>query len=192
MSVVEIPLTQGKVALIDAEDAERVQTYKWHACRREPNWYAGTSAERRRGNNMIYLHRLVANAKRGEHVDHINGNGLDCRRENLRICTNAENRRNTRSRRGSSPFKGVSINRKNGQRVWHAAISVNDKTISLGSYYTEAEAARAYNAAAFQYYGEFACLNEIEGLTHEESIVPPVRNRKPGRPFRDATVCTSA
>jgi HNH endonuclease len=171
---VEIPLTQGKVALIDAEDAEKVLKYKWHACQRAPNWYAATSAERRRG-NAIYLHRLLANPTRGEHVDHINGDGLDCRRENLRLCTNAENRRNMRVRRGVSQFKGVAKCKSNSTRVWEAYIWFNNRKIGLGNYETEIEAARAYNAAALKYHGDFACLNEIPGLTYEESTTPPIR-----------------
>ena len=189
---VEVPLTQGKVALIDAEDGEKVLKYKWHACQRDNTWYAATSKERRRGNAMIYLHRLIMDAPSGEHVDHINGDGLDCRRDNLRLCTNAENRRNQRSNRGHSRFKGVSLNRGNRRRKWQAAISINDKTISLGSYHSETEAARAYNAAAIWHYGEFARLNKLPGLTYEESITPPIRNRKPGRPARNTAVCSVA
>ena len=188
---VEIPLTQGRVALIDAEDVDRVLQYKWHACHRPPNWYAATSAERRRG-RVIYLHRLIAGAKPGEHVDHINGDGLDCRRQNVRICTNAENRRNMRSTRGVSRYKGVASSTGNATRIWAAYIWFNNRKIGLGNYETEEEAARAYNAAALNYHGEFACLNEIPGLTYEESIAPPTRNRKPGRPARDARVCAVA
>lgn len=191
MSEVEIPLTQGKVALIDAEDTERVLKYQWHACHRPPNWYAATSAERRRG-RVIYLHRLITNAKKGEHVDHINGDGLDCRRENLRICTNAENRRNMRVQRGESRFKGVARCRTSATRVWEAYIWFNNRKIALGNYETESEAARAYNAAALKYHRDFACLNEIPEHTYEESITPPIRNRKPGRPARDTAVCSVA
>ena len=97
--------------------------------------------------------------KPDEHIDHINGNGLDCRRENMRVCTNAENRRNMRKTRGASRFKGVAKCRTNANRIWHAYIWFNNRKINLGCYPTEEEAARAYNAAALQYHGEFACLN---------------------------------
>lgn len=191
MSVVEVPLTQGKVALIDGEDVERVLKYQWHACHRPPNWYAATSAERRRG-RVIYLHRLIANARNGEHVDHINGDGLDCRRQNLRLCTNAQNRRNMRINRGASRYKGVAKSTKNGSRQWEAYIWHNNKKVGLGWYRNEDEAARAYNAAALKYHAEFARLNEIPGITYEESITPPIRNRKRGRPARGAGVCAVA
>lgn len=189
---VEIPLTQGKVALIDTEDAARVLQYRWHVAKRSPNYYAATSKERRRDHRVIYLHRLIVNAKPGEHVDHINGNGLDCRRVNLRICTNAENRRNMRVRRGVSQFKGVARSQKNGSRQWEAYIWKDNKKICLGWYHTEEEAARAYNAAALEFHGDFACLNEIPGLTYEQSIVAPLRNRKRGRPTRSTNVCAIA
>jgi hypothetical protein len=181
MSVIEIPLTQGKVAIVDAEDAQLVQRYQWHACYRQTTWYAATSAERRKG-RAIYLHRYIANAQPGEHVDHINGDGLDCRRANLRICTNAENRRNTRKTRGVSQYKGVSRCKTNATRVWEAYIWFENRKIGLGTYCTEDDAARAYNAAALQYHGRFAKLNIISGITHEESIMAPVRNRMVGRP----------
>jgi hypothetical protein len=130
--------------------------------------------------------------KPDEHIDHINGNGLDCRRENMRVCTNAENRRNMRKTRGASRFKGVAKCRTNANRIWHAYIWFNNRKINLGCYPTEEEAARAYNAAALQYHGEFACLNEIPGLTYEESTTAPVRNRRPGRPVHRRTVGTGS
>lgn len=181
---IEIPLTQGKVALIDAENLQLVGQYQWHACDRGQTWYAATSAVRRRSGECIYLHRLIMDAGPNEHVDHRNGDGLDCRRENMRLCTNAENRRNTRKTRGRSRFKGVCPCRTNSRRIWEAYIWHNNRKIGLGNYETEEEAARAYNAAALQYHGEFAHLNVIPGLSHEESVVAPVRNRKPGRPAR--------
>jgi hypothetical protein len=181
---IEIPLTQGKVALIDAEDLALVEQYLWHACERERTWYAATSANRRKTGECIYLHRLILEAKSNEHVDHRNGDGLDCRRANLRLCTNAENRRNMRKSRGKSRFKGVCPCASNTNRKWEAYIWLNNKKIPLGTYATEEEAARAYNAAALHYHAEFANLNTIPGLSHEESVVPPVRNRKPGRPYR--------
>jgi hypothetical protein len=110
---------------------------------------------------------------------------LDCRRANMRLCTNAENRRNQRPLdRGASKYKGVSITKKNTGKKWHASISVSDRIVHLGTFCTEEEAARSYNAAALVHYGEFANLNTIEGLTYEESIVAPAYSGKPGRPSR--------
>lgn len=184
MRIVMIELTQGKFAKIDESDLWIVSQYQWHACERAQTFYAATSAVRRKGGSSIYMHRLIAGAAKGEHVDHINGDGLDCTSGNLRICSNAQNRKNTRKTRGSSRFKGVCRNRTNSTRIWEAYIWVDNRKIGLGSYETEEDAARAYNAAAIVHHGEFARLNIIEGLSHEESIVAPARNSKPGRPAR--------
>lgn len=181
---IEIPLTQGKVALIDPEDFTRVNQFEWHAARRDQTWYAASSALRRRNGACLYMHRLILNASLGQHVDHRNGDGLDCRRENLRLCTNAENRRNMRKTRGGSRFKGVCRCRDNATRIWEAYIWFENKKIPLGNYETEEEAARAYNAAAVVYHKDFANLNPIPGLTYEESLIAPIRNRKCGRPAK--------
>jgi len=178
MNTVTLELTQGKTALIDECDLPLVSQYSWHAVYRKPCWYAASSSLRRKTGQALYLHRLIMDAKPDEHVDHKNGNGLDCRRENMRICTNAQNRMNNHSRTGKSAFKGVWFSAKNANRQWRANISVGDKTVHLGGYETEAEAARAYNAAALKHYGEFACLNEIPGMTYEESITAPPRVRQ--------------
>jgi len=106
---VEISLTQGKVALIDDEDMELVSKHKW-CVRREPNnFYAATGVTRPSGvHTVLRMHRLIMDAPRGMDVDHINHNGLDNRRVNLRICTRTQNLRNSRKRKGcSSRFKGV-------------------------------------------------------------------------------------
>ncbi len=130
---IEIPLTQGKVALIDTEDFPRVNQFEWHASRRDRLWYAASSALRRRNGACLYLHRLIMNAGPGQHVDHRNGDGLDCRRENLHLCSNAENRRNMRKTRGGSRFKGVCRCRDNATRIWEAYIWFENKKIPLGN-----------------------------------------------------------
>lgn len=88
-------------------------------------------------------------------VDHANGDGLDCRRSNLRVASHAENVRNARSRKGTSKFKGVSFS-KGG---WRAALRVNYKTVHLGRFETEEEAAVAHDEAARRLHGAFARLN---------------------------------
>jgi hypothetical protein len=178
-ATVAVPLSRGKVALIDAEDLERVLQYVWHAVDRGTNTYAASMALKRDG---YYMHRLIAGANRGQHVDHRNGDGLDNRKANLRLCTNAENRRNMRICRGVSAFKGVAFDKRQPGRPWAAYIWFENRKKNLGCYASETEAARAYNAAALQFHGEFASLNVIPGLTYEESITAPVRNRQCGRP----------
>jgi len=91
-------------------------------------------------------------------IDHINGNGLDDRRANMRTCTNQQNMRNLRKRRsGSSIYKGVYYDKR--RRTWYARICHNGKNIHLGTFATEIEAARAYDRAARRLFGEFARLN---------------------------------
>lgn len=106
------------------------------------------------------LHRLVMNAKEGEHVDHINGDKLDCRRENLRLCTHGENSRNRRmSKANASGRKGVHWRRRVGK--WRAQIMLNGKHIHLGDFHCREEAAAAYDRAAAELHGEFARTNAM-------------------------------
>lgn len=114
---------------------------------------------------MYYLHRLVVDAKKGEFVDHINGNTLDNRLCNLRICTNSENVRNQKiSKRSKTGFKGVHFlpRLKYGKNPFSAKITINRKNIHLGYFPIAELAAKAYNQAAIKYHGEFARLNEIK------------------------------
>jgi hypothetical protein len=109
------------------------------------------------------MHRLVLGLPSyGElpvDVDHVNGDGLDNRRENLRLTTRSQNLANSASRGGTSIFKGVSLNRHT--RRWKAQISVGGPPRSLGEYDTEEEAALVYNLAAFEAWGEHARLNDV-------------------------------
>lgn len=121
------------------------------------NWINGRTVKR-------YLHRVIMNAPPGVEVDHINGDTLDNRRCNLRLCMRRENGRNQKPQMGrSSQYKGVSW-RKQCQK-WSAQIKVDGKQIHLGLFNEEVEAARAYDQAARELHGEFARLNfqEEEG-----------------------------
>ena len=147
-----IPLTQGKVAIVDDEDYERVSQFKWcvwrahnlcYAMRRVPASHPAT----------IWLHRFILDAPRGKHVDHISGDGLDNRRSNLRLCCHAENVRNQRKRKGSSRFKGVSWHK--GTRKWTAKICTAYHRIELGYFSSEDDAYAAYCEASAKYHGEF-------------------------------------
>ena len=106
----------------------------------------------------VPLHRHITNCPKGMHVDHINGNVLDNRLSNLRICTPSQNQANSKlPKNNTSGYKGVS---KNGDG-WKAKIRVDYAYYYLGTFLTKEEAARAYNAAAIKYFGEFARLNEV-------------------------------
>ena len=161
----EIPLTQGKVALVDDEDYERITALKWTANlqkRRGDAWYAARNDRRRGINRTILMHRVILDAPPGMQVDHVNGDGLDNRRSNLRLCSASENSHNARKRRGvtSSQFKGVTW-RKDSQK-WRARIRSNHRLILIGQFDTEEAAALAWNEAAIKYHGAFARLNNLE------------------------------
>ena len=140
-----IPLTQGKFAIVDAEDYERLSKYKWHVDKGDSTYYAARSIV---GKNFR-MHREILNAPEGLVVDHRNHNGLDNRRENLRLCTVAENNMNRRpSKRAnkSSRFKGVSWDKR--RRCYQAYIQQNGKLIKIGRFKSEIDAAKAYDEKA--------------------------------------------
>lgn len=145
-----VPLTRGHVAQIDDADGPTVAPYRWRAALSCGIWYAVT------GKRGLSMHRLLLDAQPGQIVDHINHDGLDNRRANLRICTNSQNIANCRMHRDNSVgFKGV---RRNGRR-YQAQIGVDYHRKVIGSYATAEEAARAYDLAATLVFGEFARLN---------------------------------
>lgn len=152
----EIRCTKGMIALVDDEDFELVSQFKWQAIFKGKTYYAFT------GRPGIRMHRMIlglTDPRIG--VDHKNHNGLDNRRENLRISTQQDNVRNQRARKGTSKYKGVFFEKSTGK--YKAAISVNYKTINLGRFFNELDAARAYDEAAKKYFGNFAVLNFQEG-----------------------------
>lgn len=148
----EIPLTQGKVALVDDEDYERlVAMGKWQFV----NGYASKGIW---PNKSIKMHRLIMDTPIGFETDHINGNKLDNRRKNLRVCTTAENQLNRGvPKNNTSGFKGVHKFRNK----WRSSIKINSRRVHLGLFTCPIEAASAYNEAAIKYHGEFAKLNPI-------------------------------
>ena len=150
--VAEIPLTRGLVALIDGEDVGRVIEHTWYVV---DNGRGGLHATNRKAGR---LHRFILKLTPDDpEVDHANGNGLDCRKSNLRFATRSQNNANRDRFVGlhTSKFRGVS--RHKGK--WRVAIRVNHKQIGLGRFDDEMEAAEAYDEAAIKHFGEFARLN---------------------------------
>jgi len=161
----EISLTKGKVAIIDAVDLPVVSQLSWYASIRKYKYKENTYAAAWGGligiKRIIWLHRLLLGILDRPEVeaDHRDGDGLNNRRSNLRICTRAQNARNGRARAGSG-FKGVYFHHK-GNRPWRATIHVDNRQIILGDFANPQDAAHAYNVAALSHYGEFANLNII-------------------------------
>ena len=160
--IVEIPLTQGVFALVDAADAPLVTGYSWCLTkvgrRRYATAYVRGSAKIRP--QYVTMHRLLLNAPNRMDVDHIDGNGLNNTRANLRLASRAQNMANVaRVSHGRSKHKGVTFVARLRLRPWRAQIMVNGKHLHLGQYATEVEAAKAYDAAARLHFGEFARTN---------------------------------
>lgn len=158
-----IPLTQGYYAIVDKDDYEMLSKFKWRV---KPSKSGVVYAFRRQYINggkgkttPIRMHRFIMNADDGQMVDHINGNGLDNRKSNLRFCCNQENAANRKKAHGTSKYKGVNWHK--AAKSWVAQATLNDKKIHLGYYKTEEEAALAYNKGAVIVFGEFARLNVI-------------------------------
>lgn len=156
-----IPLTRGQFATVDEADFEAITALTWYAGK---NGYAACDLRRDGKRIRLTMHRYLLNAPAGSYVDHINGNKLDNRRENLRLCTNQENLRNAgRSKANTSGFKGVSYDKPRDK--WAAYICPNGSKIFLGRFANAEAAARAYDEAALKYHGDFARLNFSKGTT---------------------------
>lgn len=153
----KIVLTRGKVALVDDEDFERINQYKWFCS----NYgYAVRSVWIKEGktSNIIWMHRFILNASNKFEVDHINGNRLDNQKHNLRLATNYQNAQNVKKHKdNTSGFKGISYCKHwKLKRPWKARICVNKKLKALGYFSSKEKAYEAYCKAARQYFGEFA------------------------------------
>ena len=154
-----IKLTQKKFAIVDQGDYEDLMKYKWHAHKEKTNFYAARKGRASEPFNTLVMHRAIMNPPKDLCVDHINHNGLDNRRANLRLATSAQNNwnRSARKWRSSSKYKGVSWDKK--EKRWIVSIRCHGKIDFLGRFKNETEAARAYDNAAKKLHGEFAYLN---------------------------------
>ncbi len=148
----EIPLTKGFVALVDDEDFERLSVHRWHMV----TAYAGRKVRNGDRVGATMMHRELMSPPPGMVVDHINGDTLDNRKNNLRVCTPSQNKTN-RICIGKSGFKGVE-SRRNGS-VWVVRMNRESKQLYFGRFRSAEEAARAYDEHARKIHGEFARLN---------------------------------
>ncbi len=154
----EIQLTRGYVALVDDDDFEELSKYKWCvAVYKYGNAYAVAKAPlSNSGQKMIYMHRLIISANKGQCVDHIDCNSLNNTKSNLRICTQSQNSKNRgKCKRNTTGFCGVTKSPKG----FVARIMSDRNMIYIGTHKTAYEAALAYDKAAIEYHGEFANLN---------------------------------
>lgn len=151
-----IRLTQGRYALVDPKDIERLSKWSWS--------FSGVNGYARRGERTsadkqktIYMHREILKCPDNVEVDHANRNKLDNRRSNLRLATSRQNKINKATINRTSGYRGVFWHEKS--RMWFAKIGINSKSKNLGYFASKKEAAKAYDTAARQHHGEFAILN---------------------------------
>lgn len=160
----EIRLTQGQVAIVDADDFERVNALKWYAHWIKTNkaWYAQRKEWTPEGQRTVFLHRFIMGDPLGFLVDHLDGNTLDCRKNNLRQATKGQNCRNRgKQSNNTSGYKGVSRFPESMRlrKPWLTHIEVGGKRINVGTFSDPLEAAYAYDRSAREHFGEFARLN---------------------------------
>lgn len=152
-----IPLSQGKIALVDDADYEAVSAFKWYANKIGRRFYAARHFRREGKRSTQGLHQfLLPGVPR---IDHRDGDGLNNQRDNLRPATTAQNAQGFRRKciRTSSVYRGVSWH--SARKKWRAGINVNGKRINLGDFALEADAARAYDTAAKQHFKDWSHLN---------------------------------
>jgi len=158
---------KGKFLIVDDDKYEHLITnYNWHI---DVNGYAvayqrgshkAIKGQRLGKVTLVRAHRVIMNCPDDMVIDHINGMPLDCRVENLRICTRQENQRNKRIKRNKTvKYKGVYFKPQNLKKQWYALIGVNNKSYNLGTFNSAIDAAHAYDKKAKELFGEFAHLN---------------------------------
>lgn len=140
-------------ALVDVEDFDRIIYQSWYLFDSHRVSYV-------RGRDGILLHRFVLDVSQDVEVDHVNHNGLDNRKSNLRVCTSRQNSMNCRGKRKwvgrASKYKGVCLH---SCGLWQAEIRIYGKKQYIGLFTSEVHAARAYDYMATEFFGSFACLN---------------------------------
>lgn len=137
-------------AVVSDRDYKVLNKYPWYVVKTPRSIYANTSIN----GKTVYMHRLIMSAQKGQEIDHINNDGLDNRRENLRFCTSSQNKANMRLRSDNkSGYKGVNFDKQTGK--WRARIKFNNKEYSLGRHNKLEDAVKA-RKAALTLHGKFA------------------------------------
>ncbi len=156
---IEFKLMGGQITLIDREDVSKMEGYNWRIQTGKGGKIYVVGYPVGFWSQLILLHRFILNPPKHLDIDHRNGNGLDNRKSNLRICTRSQNLANQvrQSRSKTSSYKGVYLSKKDG--VWVSKIKTNGHRIFLGRFNSEFFAALAYDKAAKEIFGEFARPN---------------------------------
>jgi hypothetical protein len=154
-----IYLGEGKFTIVEPVDFYWLNNFHWYGSGKGECFYATRATRTNEGKSKtVYLHREIMKPPKGLLVDHINGDGLDNRRDNLRVATHSQNSCNRRKQKNTtSKFIGAHLDKRTSR--WIAQIMYQRKMIHLGTFDNEIDAARAYDAAAKKYHGEFARLN---------------------------------
>lgn len=156
----EIPLTKSRTALVDDEDYERISAYNW-AFRPQSPGYAVRKGRAKSGEpRTVHMHREILNVASGVQVDHINGDGLDNRKANLRIVDVQRNAFNRKKPNVVCTSKYKGVYKRRGKPSWYARIKYNDRQVELGACPTEEQAAAAYNFASDLLFGEYRRGND--------------------------------
>jgi hypothetical protein len=145
---------KDRVILFDDADADLVGAYQWHLHLTPTVTYARGYPHGQRAGGLTYMHRLLTGAERGRDVDHINHDGLDNRRANLRVCSRSQNTANRHVAMSASGVKGVHFEACTGR--WRAELGYQGKRFRLGRFDTLEDAADAYSRKAREVFGEFA------------------------------------
>lgn len=154
----EIQLTQGKIALVDDSNFDGLNQFKWYAAKLGRTFYAVRSVRVDGKQKSVRMHCEILG---GSLIDHIDHDGLNNQKSNLRFCTASENCMNKRKRENCvSIYKGICFHKQH--KKWLAHIKINRKDNHLGYFSSEIEAAKAYNAKAIELFGEFANLNKFD------------------------------
>ncbi len=157
----KIPLGKGRYAIVDADVYPGLIQYQWSALKgKRGTLYAYRNVSNGKRHKVSLLHREILSAEKGEIVDHRDRNGLDCRRVNMRLCSQSQNNMNAIKRASTtSQYKGVTWNKDD--KIWCSQIHVKGKHLHLALCDSEEDAAIYYNVAAQLFFGRFALLNSI-------------------------------
>jgi len=169
-----INLGNGHKAIVDIEDLPGLSKLRWFAGKRGNTYYAATSENNETLGKKIYMHhKVMGRSPAGMEIDHINGNGLDNRKENLRFCTHQQNlqARRKKNPNASSQYKGVHWSKD--KKRWRTIIRrIDGKREHLGYFNSELDAAKAYDKAALEMFGEFAVVNFPKPAEEQDRLFP--------------------